>query len=188
MPTLSEFRAGAYQLGVLASRVAAPQIQRTLRLAADDTDRLISHEGDVVTIIGRVSHIRRSRTHFGQPYVFLNFGDYRDGCFTIVLWSDALDLFYRAGVSVNDYREKWVSVTGLITVYRSRYVGRVPQPQVVVNMPSEIQILSPDDARAALGGPSDGSAARWYEHDGSQPAPRRQPGARNHSAARPAKR
>lgn len=82
-----------------------------------------------------IANVHYSHTQYGRPFAFVNFGDWRMGCFTLVLWEETLNLFRQNRVELERYIGRWVSVTGVISKYRNR-------PQMVVTMPSEIELLS----------------------------------------------
>jgi hypothetical protein len=120
-------------------------------LRATDVAALIEREGDVVTVVGQVTGARQGWSRAGRAYVFVNFGDERDGCFALVLWSQALNVFARAGQNLNAYAGRWVRVTGLVTVYRPRVGRSGERPQMAINEPAEIQVISEEEARGLLG-------------------------------------
>lgn len=154
IPTLDEFLSGAFR--VPARRVQQPSRVRAPSVVLDASVRsgLLQHEGDVVTVVGKITAVHKARTRYGQPYAFLNFGDWRSGCFTLVLWSEALELFNRLGVDVDKFKDRWVRVNGLITVYRPTGRGRAwrpEQPQLVIEMPSQIAEITLSEAKDLLG-------------------------------------
>ncbi len=88
--------------------------------------------------------MRRGRTRYDTEYVLLNFGDYRQGCFTLTVWSRALQLFEQVGSTPESLVHQWVSVTGLVTRYDGNWG---PVPQIDIDVPSRIAVLR--DAREA---------------------------------------
>jgi hypothetical protein len=113
-------------------------------LEANAIEDLLSRAGHKIQVIGRVTSIHQGSTKYGQPYMFLNFGDWRKGCFYLVVWSQTMGLF--SGRDFQSYKDKWVSVTGLLSTYKNR-------PQIHIDMPSQIQVLAgKDDASAILRG------------------------------------
>lgn len=99
--------------------------------------------GKVVTVVGKITEVFHGTTKDGHPHVFLNFGNWRAKCFTIVLWSQALQLLKISEMSPNDYQKRWVSVTGVLTAYNRR-------PQIAVESPTDVEILHEDQATARL--------------------------------------
>jgi hypothetical protein len=104
-------------------------------LNAAFTGILLERGGEMVSIVGKITDYRSAFTRYGSPYIFLNFGDWRQKCFTVVLWSEALDLFTVAGKDPLAYINQWVCVNGILTSYGNK-------PQIVVNSPTEIEKLS----------------------------------------------
>lgn len=149
IPTLEDFIQG--KLPTRPVLVTKPvQVRRQYQLVdATDTALLLQLQGQVVEVVGRITDMHFDVTRFGHPYLFLNFGDWRDGCFYLVLWSDALDKLQQTGVRFKELSDhfvgKWVSVTGLIETYASP--RRRPSPQMVVENPSAIRFLTEREAQ-----------------------------------------
>lgn len=104
-------------------------------LNAAFTNILLGRGGEMVSVVGKITDYRSAHTRYGSPYIFLNFGDWRQKCFTVVIWSEALDLFTVAGKDPTEYIDQWVCVNGILTSYDQK-------PQIVVNSPTEIEKLS----------------------------------------------
>jgi hypothetical protein len=111
---------------------------------AQDRFLLLQYLGKVITVVGKTTDVFNGKTKDGQPHIFINFGNWRSKCFTIVLWAQALDLLERMKKDTAEYQEQWVKVTGLLTSYNRR-------PQIVVESPTDIEVLEDeDDARNML--------------------------------------
>jgi hypothetical protein len=116
-------------------------------LSATEVTELLARDGQVVEVIGEVVDTYTGRTKFGDPYMFINFGDWKSGCFYIVLWQDILDDFYSRGVNPNEWRGKWVAVTGMLTSYvRSGMVS----PQIQLERASQVRILQGEEEAKLL--------------------------------------
>ena len=140
-PSLSEFLVREIPRGVTQPRTlkAVHAGNRYPIIDAANRGKLLQHVGDMVRVIGQIIDIKHGSTFSGKPYVFLNFGDYRQGDMTLIAWSDALELFGQQNISPNRYLNQWVSVRGLLTVYKYR---KWPErPQIVIELPSEIELL-----------------------------------------------
>jgi hypothetical protein len=146
VPRLVDFLAGQMSAVVPAPWVPAPLRQQYPVIAANQRDRLLGSIGQRVVVIGRITDYKLGMTKYDKPYAFLNFGDWRTGCFTLVIWSEGLQLFEAQQKSPADYTGKWVSVTGLLTKYSPGW--SLERPQIVVEMPSEIEILAGGEAEA----------------------------------------
>lgn len=103
----------------------------------------MSHLGEFVSIIGKIDEVFNGKARDNVPHIFLNFGNWKAKCFTVVLWDEALNLMVNSGISPDDYLGKWVRVTGMLTAYRRR-------PQIVVNTPYDIEIMDEDRASDCL--------------------------------------
>lgn len=171
VPSLEEFLearpARAWHELPAATR-AAPAIPRRLRpydvLSGADNAALLQRVGDRVEVVGKIVASHRNLTRFGKPYVFLNFGDFRKGCCTLVIWSEALIDFELDNRQPEDLVGRWVSVVGLIQEYRNRRFG-TRFSQIVIESASQIRPLSGEEAARELlsqggeGGPGGGTRA-----------------------------
>jgi hypothetical protein len=63
-----------------------------------------------------------------------------------VIWPDVLDLFRQQQKRPEGYVRQWVRVTGLLTSYKPNDWGI--QPQIVINVPTQIEILKGGEAEA----------------------------------------
>ena len=115
---------------------------------ASNKSVLLEKVGEFITVVGQITNIYQGVAINQKPYVFINFGDFREGCFTVVLWSEALALLKEAGKAPNDYSNQWVSVTGTITTYGGRSNTR---PQIVLDSPADIQVMTKEEALGKLG-------------------------------------
>jgi tetratricopeptide (TPR) repeat protein len=149
--TLTDFLAGKIPGRVPKTTITATGWGQYPVFAADQRTRLLEMVGERVTVVGRISEYYSGVTRYGDPYVFLNFGDWRQGDFKLVIWSDALKLFQAKGIDLSNYTGKWVSVTGLIKEYRKEKYFQ--QPEIEIEVPSEIEILSgSEEAEQRLSG------------------------------------
>jgi serine/threonine protein kinase len=70
------------------------------------------HIGDKVELVGRIVEVKPGKTFRGTPYVFINFGNWREDCVRITLWSEGLNaLGYTPDAS---WQGQWIVVNGLI--------------------------------------------------------------------------
>ncbi|MBN2483387.1 MAG: thermonuclease family protein [Candidatus Omnitrophica bacterium] len=95
-------------------------------IAAQDASKWFGH---IRTVRGRVQNIFQS----GKA-VFLNFGDNWRDDFTVVIFNNAFEYFYKQNIHpVTYYKGKTVEVTGRIREYNG--------PEIIVNSPQEIIII-----------------------------------------------
>ena len=115
--------------------------------SANDRDGLLAHLGEIVTVVGEIDEIFKGTALNGSTHYFLNCGDWRKKCFTVVYWSDALQLYESLGRSPLEFGGKWVRVTGLLTAYQDRL-------QIAPSAPTELFILPAAEAQALLAHPA----------------------------------
>jgi hypothetical protein len=110
-------------------------------ITATEAVQLRSLEGDQRTVSGVVKVARTTYDNRKRPIVFLNFGDYRRGDFTIVAFGDVAKDLHRlyGGVKLPELAGKSVTITGLITLYQSKY-SMNPTPQIQLNRAKQLQI------------------------------------------------
>ena len=146
VPQLTDFLSGKPAVIPSAVGPSVSQWGQYKTIAAEHRERLLQVVGQKVTIVGKITDHHPAQTKTGQPYVFLNFGNWRQGAFRLVLWSDAIRIFQARGKNLRTYENQWVSVTGLLTHYQT---GNWPaRPQIIVSTPSEIEVLAGSEAEA----------------------------------------
>lgn len=145
-PRLEDFIAGHLPAPMPAKVIKSTEIPNQTAAPLLDGQRkylMNSHLGEVVSIIGKIEDTFLGKTLDQVPHIFLNMGDWRSKCFTIVLWGDALGMMENAGRLPEDYIGHWVKVTGLLTMVRRR-------PQIVINTPFDIEVIHEDFALEIL--------------------------------------
>jgi DNA/RNA endonuclease YhcR with UshA esterase domain len=141
VPRLEEFVNGlGIDLLTVTNDAVRVEAESPIVLDAQRKYLLTSRLGEIVTVVGKIEEVFNGMTRDNVPHLFLNFGNWKLKCFTIVLWDEALNLMETTGINPHEYQEKWVSVTGMLTAYRRR-------PQMIVNTPFDIEIL--DEERVA---------------------------------------
>jgi hypothetical protein len=168
LPTLRQFIDGPARVSATLLRgasIAATAVQASIVrsqfevIDAADTERLLHHEGDVVTVVGQIAATRQRWSRQKRPYVVVNLGPDKANGLTLELWSQALNFFMPAGQVITAYTGRWVRATGLIAITHRRDAARTPRPQMVINLPSDVQLLSDDDAATLLAA---GDTVPWY--------------------------
>ncbi len=151
VPRLEDFLANRVVIDLPTRAAEVTKWQLFQVLDATNREALLGAVGDRVTVVGRVVDFAPKTTTTGKPYAFLSFGAWQLGSFRLVVWAEGLETFRRQGHDLGCYAGKWVSVTGLMDEYRAGN-GR-HHPQIVVETPSEIEVLSgAEEARARLAG------------------------------------
>lgn len=123
-------------------------------IAAHDRTALIDRVGDQVTIVGRVTGTRVSLGPKTKT-AFVNFGNYRDGAFTIVAFgalSNELEAVY--GKNAERLRGSWVTLSGMITQYPPSKWSDKPTPQIELKRVQTLRVLSETEAQAQLAPPT----------------------------------
>lgn len=154
IPTLNHFLEGKISSVLPGRKVVVSAWGQYEVLDATQRLKLLARAGERVTVVGQITGCYRGTTRYGKPYAFLNFGNWRNGDFKVVIWSEALKLFQDKGKDPESYEGLWVSVTGLLEKYQNE---RWPScPEIEVESPAEIEILSgPEEARQRIAGQAD---------------------------------
>jgi hypothetical protein len=101
--------------------------------------------GKIVTVVGKVTEVFSGKTQDGKPHLFLNFGNWRGRCFTVVLWGDAYDEIIKQKIDFNSLLNNWISSTGIITSYKHR-------PQIAFSSLIGFELLTSEtEAKYRLG-------------------------------------
>ncbi|MRS02361.1 hypothetical protein EG832_03910, partial [bacterium] len=135
VPRLEEFVNGlGLEFFDTVADAGSAEPERTVVLDAQKKYLFTPRLGEIVTVVGKIEEIFNGLSRDKVPHVFLNFGNWKLKCFTVVLWDEALNLLNDIGTDPLEYQNKWVSVTGLLTSYKRR-------PQMIINTPFDIEIL-----------------------------------------------
>lgn len=117
-PRLGDFLAGRNIPTAPASAPAArPSPQKYIgALPVIDASRfseVCQHVGDKVELVGQIVEIKVGRLANGTPYyVFINFGNWRQGCVRITIWSEGLKALEVTPDAT--WQGQWIVVNGLI--------------------------------------------------------------------------
>lgn len=183
VPSLSEFRSRAYPLEVKAVPAVAeptalpedspeavkPKVRRKGKTwnetetkyvpvfplySALDVQGLGARVGEMVEVIGKITEIHEGETKYGDPYVFVNFMDWRERfVFHLVAWSEDIDELTEA--PNEDWVGKWIHVTGLLEepyirkIY-SRGMGEQVRYSIRLRQDQQFRFLSPQKAKSRL--------------------------------------
>ena len=117
--------------------------------SADDYDELNDVVGEKVEVIGCIEEVKWGTSKYGKPYVFINFGFWKDDVFNINIWSEGLDTFARKPSS--SWEGQWISVTGLVDEpYESDKFGYT-HISITVHDSSQLRLISEEEADFRLG-------------------------------------
>jgi hypothetical protein len=139
---------------VVRSPIAAHYIGPFPVVDALDFKGAERHVGDKIELIGKIVEVKHDVGRRGRgkdkPYVFINFGPWRERIVKISIWSEGL-LKLKEQPS-KDWVGRWVSVTGLLDPpYRNPRFGYT-HLSVTVQEDGQIQTLDEKQARFRLGG------------------------------------
>ena len=176
VPTLDEFRRGIGVPSVMPAVVAvSPGKLRRLRyngalpvVSADDFLQVERNIGNRLEIIGRITKVHRDSTLADKPYVFVNFGDWRDNIVKINIWSEGLEQLTTK--PDDSWVGKWVSVTGLVDPpYTSPRFGHT-HLSITVTEQSQLHLIPKEEAEYRLGIDS-AESGKAPERPASKPKP-----------------
>jgi hypothetical protein len=122
-------------------------IRKDHNVAFDSRRRLLlmNNLGKIVTVVGKVTEVFCGKSQDGKPHIFLNFGNWKGRCFTVVLWGEAYDEIRKQKMDFNTLLNKWISSTGIITSYKHR-------PQIAFSSLLGFEILTGEtEAKNRLG-------------------------------------
>ena len=116
-------------------------------VAATDRQELLQQEGDQIVVVGQITDVTIQPMH-GRRRAFLNFGEWRQGCFMLVVWPEVYRMFEQQNRSLLDYKGSWVSVSGLLGTYDPG--SRPRHPQMVIELPTAIEVITEAEAKRRL--------------------------------------
>jgi len=153
IPTLSEFLVGS---GVSREVVVAGPVSGRSEyvpalpvIDATDYERCGAHEGVRVELVGRIVSTKSGTSKYGDPYVFLDFGDWRDDIVHVSIWSEGLAAL---GQEPDDsWVGKWVSVTGLVEPPYCSEKFDYTHLAVSVFQAGQVHLIDPSEAEFRLG-------------------------------------
>ncbi len=152
VPRLEEFVNGL-GLDVLPMAFDAGSVVEDKPLVLDSQRKFLMTQrlGEITSVAGKIEEVFSGMSRDHVPHYFLNFGNWRTKCFTVVLWDEALNLMQTTGLAPEDFLGKWVCVKGMLTAYRRR-------PQIIVNTPFDIEVLDEEQVTALI----EASSGRWF--------------------------
>jgi hypothetical protein len=116
---------------------------------ARDYAGLCAASGRKVEVVGRVEEIKEGLTRYEKPYVFINFGPWREDIFQITIWAEGLENFETA--PDDTLAGRWVSVVGLVDQpYTNERFGYT-HAGITVHHPSQMRIIGADESAYRLG-------------------------------------
>ena len=141
IPSLEEFISGKAR-----KPIAIPDIFQSMRVKphnhpvydAWSVDWIQKVAGQMATVIGRITEVFHGISKNGENHVFVNFGNWRNQCFTAVLWGHVLDDLNRYDVQIDSWPGQWMSVSGLISVINERSQIQIESITDLLPLESEV--------------------------------------------------
>jgi hypothetical protein len=135
VPSLKDFLSGSFTydksaIGTIAITRSQYEILDGRRSAS-----VLEHFGEKIEVVGRIDAVKSSKTKYGDPYTFLNFGIWPNQTFTIVIWQEGIAALKANAILPSSLIGRWISVTGVIASYGNK-------PQTVVELAAQIQVLT----------------------------------------------
>ncbi len=101
---------------------------------ADQSQKIREMTGEITTVIGKVTEVFHGCTPEGEDHIFINFGDWKESCFTCVLWGSVLEDFHKLDSPMDNWVGQWMRIHGLVSVRNNR-------PQIQVDMVTDCTLL-----------------------------------------------
>lgn len=166
VPRLPDFLAGRnIPIAPVSLPAAPPSLQKYIgALPVIDASKfgdVCQHVGDKVELVGQIVEVKAGSTRKGTPYVFINFGHWRDDCVRVTLWSEGLKAL---GLTPDySWHGQWIVVNGLIEpVYHGKNRYKTIEYRsigITLSDRSQLHKITQDEALWRLGrGARPGSA------------------------------
>lgn len=103
-------------------------------IEASDTAAISRLQGEVVTVVGKVTEVFHGKTRQGEEHIFINFGDWQKDCLMGVLWGPVLEDMKKIDLSIDNWVGEWMRIGGLISIHNRR-------PQILVEAVTDCEVL-----------------------------------------------
>jgi hypothetical protein len=165
LPTLEEFLTPTTAPRATPIPAAVQPLQQPARyvgafdvLDATHFARGMEFIGQRIELIGKITQVKEgfTQTAVPKPYVFINFGNWRGQILKITLWSEGLDNLAEDARPNWRWRNRWISVTGLLDPpYSNRNFGYT-HLSVTVTESNQMRLIDQNEAQwrlASIGQP-----------------------------------
>jgi hypothetical protein len=112
-------------------------------LYARDTAAINRLQGELATVVGKITEVFHGQTLEDEEHIFINFGDWQQDCFTGVLWGPVLEDMKGMDFSFDSWVGEWMSIRGLISVRNKR-------PQIQVDAVTDCVLLGSEEKAGRL--------------------------------------
>ncbi len=156
--TLPQQRNPSSSANITGSTSSPAIIQTPFKVfAAKDIIKLVSQEGETITVVGKVVGVGSDYSGYNN---FINFGDFRSSVrsynpFTIVVFSQGLAKIRKVkgwdSTKLKSLTGQYVEITGLLEIYLNSRGYKVPQ--IIWEDPYQVRIISKAEADKLLAPP-----------------------------------
>jgi hypothetical protein len=155
VPSLVDFLAGRnipqYKISVSLSEPSKPlrySAQYPV-LDANEYEQGLRHVGDRVELIGQIQEVKRDKTKYNKPYVFVNFGPWRGNILKLNIWSEGLAVL--EDPPNDNWVGKWISVVGLLEPPYHNKKLKYSHISVTITQANQIHQISEQEAKFRIG-------------------------------------
>jgi serine/threonine protein kinase len=160
IPSLDDFISGkaAFQT---PTAIKTSTVQRARKayisaypvLDASNYELCFNHVGDMVELVGKVFKVKNGIDKNGNPYIFINFGDWRKETVKINIWSEMLAKITQK--PDNSWTGRWIYVSGLMDAPHHSQEYGYTHLSVTISQDNQLHFLSEDEAKYRLGATSE---------------------------------
>lgn len=156
VPSFEEFISGATQIRAFSTRSDAnglnPRITNSAYISAFEVVDATDYEkaskllGDKVEVVGKILSVVRKDDKNNNPYVFINFGDWRRKIIKLNVWPRSLERM--SDIPDLSWEGKWISVTGLLEPPFKG--GKHSHIAITIETPNQYRFISEEEALRRL--------------------------------------
>lgn len=163
IPSLEEFERLALPVAAMPApaRGKARYISSNPVLDASNYDAALPHVGEVVELVGKVTDIKHSLTKYGNPYYFINFGDWRGNILKISVWNDYLKK--NSKIDFNSLKGHYISVIGLLNPPYVSARWNYSHLDISLDVNTPLRVITAEEAAYRLNYETPGAAGRKQE-------------------------
>lgn len=122
---------------------------------ATSFEAVCKHIGDRVELVGQIVDVKVGSTKKGTPYVFINFGNWRQNSVKVTIWSEGLKALGHGNTPDPTWVGRWIVINGMIDpVYHGKNRYKTIQYVSVgptVTDRSQIRTITKEEALWRLG-------------------------------------
>ncbi|MDR2105621.1 MAG: hypothetical protein LBP51_07710, partial [Deferribacteraceae bacterium] len=154
IPSLKDFYAGLNipQESLITTRASDKISKKYIAVypVVDATDYVVclKNVGNKVELIGKIYDVIKSKTKYGKPYIFINFGDWRGKIAKVNIWSEGLAAL--TNHPDDSWKGKWISVTGLMEPPYTNKKHNYTHLSVTITQNNQMRLLSEEEGKFRL--------------------------------------